>query len=158
MLAELSMYYKIPLNKKYPIMAENTFIARFAEFETPEKGAKFGIAKVTEFIQYIAEIVPHLADVTSDDSISWFEALGLLSPAIKGGRLLLNLRQIGEELQDLDIQEKDQLIALLKETPAFKFKRSAEMITFLDKTANMVIYIWNLFKEGKDLLAILRAK
>ena len=133
-------------------MAENnSYLAQLAQFATPEKGAKFGITELKKFVSFLGEFIHQIENATLDKKITFWEGLGLAPALIQGSRLFLNLRQIGEELRDLDNTEKNELIAQIKNLPAFSSKNSQEVIEILDIAAEMVISSYALFKLGVKL-------
>lgn len=151
-IVEIATYKDIIKHKNRPIMAENnSYLAQLAQFATPEKGAKFGITELQKFVAFLGEFIPQIENATLDKKITFWEGLGLAPALIQGSRLFLNLRQIGEELRDLDNTEKNELIAQIKNLPAFSSKNSQEVIEILDIAAEMVISSYALFKLGVKL-------
>lgn len=151
-IVEIATYKDIIKHKNRPIMAENnSYLAQLAEFATPERGQKFGTTELQKFVAFLGEFIPQIENATLDKKITFWEGLGLAPALIQGSRLFLNLRQIGEELRDLDNTEKNELIAQIKNLPAFSSKNSQEVIEILDIAAEMVISSYALFKLGVKL-------
>lgn len=132
------------------------YFQKFAELPTPEKGAKFGTTELKKFVSFLAEFIPQIGTIAEDKKITFWESVGLAPALIQGSRLLLNLRQVGEELRDLDQKEKDELIAYLKEQPIFNSQTSADVIEILDTAAEMVINFYETFKLGVKLAKLLK--
>ena len=145
-------YQDIIKQRNAPIMsATNNYLQQLAEFATPERGQKFGTTELQKFVAFLGEFIPQIENATLDKKITFWEGLGLAPALIQGSRLFLNLRQIGEELRDLDNTEKNELIAQIKNLPAFSSKNSQEVIEILDIAAEMVIGSYALFKLGVKL-------
>lgn len=145
-------YQNIIKQRNAPIMsATSNYLQQLAEFSTPERGQKFGTTELQKFVAFLGEFIPQIESVTADKRITLWEGVGLAPALIQGSRLFLNLRQIGEELRDLDNTEKNELIAQIKNLPAFSSKNSQEVIEILDIAAEMVIGSYALFKLGVKL-------
>lgn len=145
-------YQDIIKQRNAPIMsATSNYLQQLAEFATPERGQKFGTTELQKFVAFLGEFIPQIENAILDKKITFWEGLGLAPAFIQGSRLFLNLRQIGEELRDLDNTEKNELIAYLKEQPIFNSQTSADVIEILDIAAEMVISSYALFKLGVKL-------
>jgi len=145
-------YQNIIKQRNAPIMsATSNYLQQLAEFATPERGQKFGTTELQKFVAFLGEFIPQIENATLDKTITFWEGIGLAPALIQGSRLFLNLRQIGEELRDLDNTEKNELIAQIKNLSAFSSKNSQEIIEILDIAAEMVIGSYALFKLGVKL-------
>lgn len=145
-------YQNIIKQRNAPIMsATSNYLQQLAEFATPERGQKFGTTELQKFVAFLGEFIPKIENATLDKQITFWEGVGLAPALIQGSRLFLNLRQIGEELRDLDNTEKNELIAQIKNLSAFSSKNSQEIIEILDIAAEMVIGSYALFKLGVKL-------
>jgi hypothetical protein len=137
---------------------ENNLLGFFDAFEKSNSGQKFGTEKCAEFIAYLAKTIPLFVDVFADGKITFWEGLGLASPAVNGARIAINIKEIASELRDLDNQEKQELINKIKTFDAFFKLSSQQIVDFIDKSADFLLRLYYSSKAFNELAEILNKK
>lgn len=133
---------------------QNEFIKKFSEL-APINGQKFGIQNCRDIIAYSGEAVTNFSQALADGKISFFEGVGLTPTIIKGARLLVNIKLIGQEIADLDQQEKDELIAQLKELPVFRSQSSQQILDYISTATDALLHIYQAVNACVDLAKML---
>lgn len=119
------------------------------EWKIVEKSTTNDIDRTVLLINWVSDLINQLKEANQDDKISWFEKVSIAMKVITGIEVIMNIKEIANELSNLNGNEIDELSKLLanKFNTTVNSDRINELITWINSFVNFALLTYNLIKQ-----------